>query len=150
LYGAISNIYRIISGDQHLEPVVAKYLSDLIGVLTTGTAARESESQRERTAVGAIMEGFTIEDSTAWRNIKAQYGDNLSHQGLLKIANDLRLLCGAALTPLKRIHRRRKAVLIRWFEDNWEVIGPRLATVAVPIETEVDFEWSMDGFPDSS
>jgi hypothetical protein len=61
--------------------------------------------------------------SHAWRKVTSRYGDGLNHAELLSVAE---VVAYNLNVPLDREAKRRKSLLIKWFEDNMNEIEPFL------------------------
>lgn len=82
-----------------------------------------SQTEIERRRVDKRLKGFVVKESRAWKQICQHYGSNLNQVELLSIAEVL----GYALhIRVDREAKRRKEVLIKWFEENIEAIEPML------------------------
>jgi hypothetical protein len=78
-----------------------------------------NENERKRTALR--LQGFAIRDSRVWRVITDSFGIYLSQAELLSIAEVLGLRLNL---KVDRGAKRRKEVLIKWYEENWDRIPP--------------------------
>lgn len=78
----------------------------------------ESETD-EMERVKRRIQGFNYKSSHAWKMLTAKYGPKLAHEELMSIAE---LLSAQVNINLDRDAKRRKAVLVKWFEENWEII----------------------------
>jgi hypothetical protein len=72
------------------------------------------------------VDGFNWQRSTPWNQLIALYGPRLSQEELVSIA---RLIAKKLDIKLDRDARRRKPVMIKWFEENWESIEPLLGNI---------------------
>ena len=78
----------------------------------------ESETD-EMERVKRRIEGFNYKTSRAWKMLTYKYGSKLAHEELMSIAE---LLATRTNVILDRDAKRRKAVLVKWFEENWDII----------------------------
>ena len=77
------------------------------------------EKQRVKERLG----NFNWKESLAWNYLSSTYGDGLNQKKLLSIAQN----CSSSLNiSLDRDAKRRKSVLIKWFDDNWNIFEPFL------------------------
>ena len=84
--------------------------------LTTQSAEVERVENR--------LSGFVPKDSHAWEVISELYGSDVKQIHLRAIAQDIAShLC----IKLDRDAKRRKTVLIKWFEENWEKVSKELS-----------------------
>lgn len=82
----------------------------------------------EKLRVFTRLKGFKAKDSMAWSEITRRYGSELKHGELLSIAE---VVASNANVQLDRDAKRRKSVLIKWFEENWTRISPFLNYVVL-------------------
>jgi len=71
--------------------------------------------------VGNRLAGFSWKNATAWKHVSKLFGDDIKQTTLRKIADDL---SSKLDVHLDRDAKRRKSVLIKWFEENWNMIIP--------------------------
>jgi hypothetical protein len=93
---------------------------DLNQFLAPGPAQKGS---REKERISGRLGDFNPKDSPVWREITRRFGKNLKQPELLSMAN---VLASNAGIKLDRDARRRKTVLLKWFDENWTVIQPYL------------------------
>jgi hypothetical protein len=72
--------------------------------------------------------GFDWRASPAWGQLNCLFGPRLSQSELVSIAE---LVSEPLKLKLDRDARRRKAVMIKWFEENWSYIVPLLHFVVL-------------------
>jgi hypothetical protein len=84
------------------------------------------EGSKEKERISDRLKDFNPKDSPVWQEITRRFGKNLKQPELLSMAN---VLAGNANIKLDRDAKRRKAVLLKWFEENWAVIQPYLEYV---------------------
>jgi hypothetical protein len=70
----------------------------------------------ERERVQRRIEGFDWQKSPAWLHLCCMYGPKLKQDELVSIAD---VLAKKLEIKLDRDARRRKVVMIKWFEENW-------------------------------
>jgi hypothetical protein len=85
----------------------------------------------ERERVQKRVDGFNWKRSTAWKHLSAAYGPSLKHEELVSIAD---LAAKKLGIRLDRDARRRKIVMIKWFEENWAVLEPLLSKIVLEEE----------------
>jgi uncharacterized protein YbjT (DUF2867 family) len=74
---------------------------------------------QERERVLRRVDGFNWRESPAWLELVARYGPRLSQEELVSIAD---LASNGLQIRLDRDARRRKSVMIKWFEEHWDRI----------------------------
>jgi hypothetical protein len=82
----------------------------------------------ERERVLRRVDGFNWRESPAWTNLLALYGPRLSQDELVSIAD---LVAGGLQIKLDRDARRRKPVMLKWFDEHWEQIQPMLSLIVL-------------------
>ena len=82
---------------------------------------QKSQTEAERRRVELRLSGFDGKNSDAWAEICDAFGPNLSQNELLCIAQ---VISFHAKLRLDREAKRRKEVLIKWFQENLPVIRP--------------------------
>jgi hypothetical protein len=86
-----------------------------------GSATAPVNSEKER--IASRLQGFDHRDNDVWKAISRKFGTNLKQEELLSIAN---VLAERAGVHLDRDAKRRKAVLVKWFNENWAAVSPYL------------------------
>jgi hypothetical protein len=77
---------------------------------------RQTTLSEERERVQRRVEGFDWQKSHTWLQLSCFYGPKLKQDELVSIAG----ICAQKLDiRLDRDARRRKVVMIKWFEENW-------------------------------
>jgi hypothetical protein len=82
----------------------------------------------ERERVKRRMDGFNWKQSMVWAHLNHLYGPKLSQDELVSIGE---LIAQTLQIKLDRDARRRKPVMIKWFEENWISIQPLLFHVVL-------------------
>jgi hypothetical protein len=82
----------------------------------------------ERIRVQSRVDGFDWRLSHAWRHLAFIYGEKVTQGELVSVAD---LLARSIGIRLDRDARRRKVVMIKWFEENWAFIYPLLPIIAL-------------------
>jgi hypothetical protein len=83
---------------------------------------------KEKDRIAGRLTGFNVKDNPAWKEITAKFGTNIKQPELLSIAD---VLARHANIKLDRDAKRRKAVLIKWFNENWTSLQPWLDFVVL-------------------
>ena len=76
---------------------------------------------KEKERIAGRLTGFNPKDNDVWRQITSRFGANIKQPELLSIA---KVLAQNANLKLDRDAKRRKSVLIKWFDENWNLIAP--------------------------
>ena len=77
------------------------------------------QTENERNRVEKRLENFDNKNSQAWKDIQNYFGPSLSQNELLSIAQ---VITYHAKLKLDREAKRRKEVLIKWFDENYNTI----------------------------
>jgi hypothetical protein len=141
---SVSQFYGIVSTLPHLEHAFAKDLGHTWESLRMESLEADSESARERQRVETILEGFDPKTSAAAMALASRFGARMTLPRLRKEAESLAKHFKGSLTPLERVHRRRKSVLLKWFDVNWPVIAPWMGAPD-PMAPNVDALLMDDG-----
>ena len=72
--------------------------------------------------------GVSPKESPIWKEITRRFGVNVKHAELVSIAS---VLANSANIRLDREAKRRKTVLVKWFEENFSAIQPFLDYVVL-------------------
>ena len=83
---------------------------------------------KEKERIASRLSGFNPKDNMVWHEITQRFGASIKQPELLSIAT---VLAQNANIKLDRDAKRRKSVLIKWFEENWAVIKPFLDYVVL-------------------
>jgi hypothetical protein len=93
-----------------------------------GPAAAVPENNKEKERIAERLGGFNTKDNFVWKEIAARFGTNIKQPELLSIAN---VLASHANLKLDRDAKRRKSVLIKWFDEHWPQVQPYLDYVVL-------------------
>ena len=88
----------------------------------------EAAGTKEKERIAERLAGFNPKDNSVWHEITQRFGASIKQPELLSIAN---VLAQNANIKLDRDAKRRKSVLIKWFEENWASIRPFLDYVVL-------------------
>jgi hypothetical protein len=91
-------------------------------------AAAPVDTNPEKRRIASRLSGFNPKDAGVWRELSRRFGTNVNQPELVSIAT---VLAQSANIKLDRDAKRRKAVLIKWFEENWTEIAPFLDYVVL-------------------
>jgi hypothetical protein len=79
------------------------------------------EDNQEKQRIAQRLQGFNSKDNPAWKAIAQRFGPAIKQGELLSIAT---VLAENANIRLDRDAKRRKSVLLKWFEENWTAVSP--------------------------
>ena len=88
----------------------------------------------EKQRIALRMNGFDLKENHIWEELTKRFGSNIKRGELTNIA---KVLAEAANIKLDRDAKRRKSVLLKWFDEHWDTIYPLLDYVVFS-ETEGD------------
>jgi hypothetical protein len=74
------------------------------------------------------VDGFNYHKSVPWKSLVTLYGPRIRQDELVSIAEVIAHKSGIRLD---RDARRRKSVMVKWFEENWQVIEPLLSSIVL-------------------
>jgi hypothetical protein len=77
----------------------------------------------EKQRIAKRLGGFNWRASVAYQELRQRFGTPLRQQDLLTIAGAIPPSCALCLD---RDAKRRKEVLLKWFDDNWMALEPCL------------------------
>ena len=83
---------------------------------------------KEKERIADRLSGFNPKDNMVWHEITQRFGSTIKQPELLSIAT---VLAQNANIKLDRDAKRRKSVLVKWFEENWTIIKPYLDYVVL-------------------
>ena len=90
--------------------------------------AFENGVTKEKERIANRLANFHPKDTVVWREITQRFGSSIKQPELLSIAT---VLAQNANIKLDRDAKRRKSVLIKWFQENWQIIRPFLDYVVL-------------------
>lgn len=96
------------------------------GSTVDGFEVTRNQNEIERKRVDQRLKGFSVKNSFGWKIICDFYGPNLNQAELLSLAE---VLAQQLNLKVDREAKRRKEVLIKWFDENIGVIQPILPLV---------------------
>lgn len=96
-----------------------------------GESAEITNDEKRRIAMR--MNGFDVKDNRVWAEIAKRFGVNVKQGELTNIAQ---VIAKHAGIKLDRDAKRRKCVLLKWFDENWEKIYPFLDYVVLASSSE--------------
>lgn len=82
----------------------------------------------EKQRIAIRMNGFDYKENHVWDEIVKRFGSNIKRGELTNIAQ---LLADTAGIKLDRDAKRRKSVLLKWFDEHWEKVLPLLDYVVL-------------------
>jgi hypothetical protein len=92
------------------------------------TVPQDGSLSVERERVKRRVDGFNWKSSLVWAHLSCLYGPQLNQDELVSIGE---LVAQTLQIKLDRDARRRKPVMIKWFEENWLSIQPLLFHVVL-------------------
>lgn len=81
----------------------------------------QNKNDREKERVNKRLSTFSPNCSIAYYWIIKQFGESIKHEQLRYVAQDI---AERKRLTLDRDAKRRKTVLLKWFDENWEHIFP--------------------------
>lgn len=87
---------------------------------TLNYTSRPVAETPEKARISERLKDFNPRETDAWKKITQKFGPNIKQPELISIAN---LLASQAKIKLDRDAKRRKSVLIKWFQEHWDEIS---------------------------
>jgi hypothetical protein len=81
------------------------------------------DANPEKQRIASRLSGFNPKETPVWQEITRRFGPNVKQRELVSIAS---VLAQGANVRLDRDAKRRKSVLIKWFQENWANVSPFL------------------------
>ena len=97
----------------------------------SSTSGEECGNKEELERVRLRVKNFDWKKSKVWKILTQQFGEKLTHEELTSVAE---LLSNSLKIKLDRDAKRRKIVLVKWFEENWSYIEPVLRYIVLDYE----------------
>lgn len=85
-----------------------------------------AQNDIEKMRVKERLESFDMKNCRAWKEITNRFGPSLNQSELLGIAE---IIAEAANIKVDREAKRRKEVIVKWFEENIETVLPILERI---------------------
>jgi hypothetical protein len=111
-----------------LHEALTSFLAELDSVPSEPDSSQVSRAanELERRRVEARLTGFDPTRSRAWADIRSRFGDSLNQMELRSLAE----VVGAEIgVKVDREAKRRKEVLIKWFDENYALMEPVLEKI---------------------
>jgi hypothetical protein len=89
-------------------------------------------ANRDKARITSRLGAFNAKDTFVWREITRRFGSNVKQPELVSIAT---VLAQSTSIKLDRDAKRRKSVLIMWFQENWASVSPFLDYVVLESST---------------
>jgi hypothetical protein len=94
-----------------------------------------TEKSEEKSRIETRLAGFDAKNSFVRLALQVRYGSRITHDELLSIAE---LVAGVVGIKVDRDAQRRKNVLLKWFEENWQIIYQILPFIVLEQPTNGD------------
>ena len=101
----------------------------------------------EKQRIAMRMTGFDIKENHVWDEIAKRFGANIKRGELTNIA---KVIADAAEIKLDRDAKRRKSVLLKWFDEHWDKIYPLLDYIVLSDSEKGDDNNDDDGSEDDN
>jgi hypothetical protein len=129
LYDLFGHLYRIIGQQAEVKTMVESALDTTVRELVQQSLTRRSETITEMKGVEKLLGDFNPEISPAVAGIVHHFGVMPSRPELFSIAECIKQIGPANIGPLTRMHKRRKLALLKWYDQNWDVIATLLPQI---------------------
>lgn len=108
------------------------------------TKPKASKKGKEASYIKKVLSDFDYKSSLTWKKIQHMFSTGIRHTELLSVAEVLVHLTGAP--NISRSCHRSFPVLIKWFDDNWEILEPIIYRISLLDENKnkIDFSREMN------
>lgn len=103
--------------------------------------------EKERSEVDERLRGFDMEHCQAYRELEKRNLARRTHAALLSIAQ---VIAKCLNLNIDRESRRRKKLLIKWYDDNLDVVLPALDKLELVFESDEADEDQQDNNTETS
>jgi hypothetical protein len=83
----------------------------------------------EKNKAAERLNDFNLGESPAYAALKDRFGERVTRKKMLSIAQ---ILSGGLRIAIDREAKRRRDVMIKWFDENWAAIEPHLDKITLP------------------
>lgn len=118
---AMTNILKLTKSSCGNIQEINSHLKRLIQNLEMKQEDLITQTEFERNKLTDRLSNFDFVRSRAWKVIKQKGWDTLNQKELLSIASILASKCNISLD---REAKRRKPILVKWFDENFDIIAP--------------------------
>ena len=87
----------------------------------------------EAKRVAERLKGFDYQKSDVWKTLKTKFSSGITHNELKSIAQ---VCCYFTKLSLDRDATRDNRVLIKWFDENWDVLKDTVKKICLRDEKE--------------
>jgi hypothetical protein len=131
---ALETVNALVFANPQVRVPVTERLGALVQELShpgapnsmSGFWVLRSIANQERSRVVARLTNFHSKSSSAWAEITKRFGSSLNQTELLSIAEVIGWKLGIRVD---REAKRRKEVLVKWFEEHWAEIADIVSTI---------------------
>ncbi|KAK8889745.1 hypothetical protein M9Y10_034499 [Tritrichomonas musculus] len=133
LENALAQIKKVTENSGNSNQEIISHLSRLLQRLEMKNEELIKQTESERNKLTDRMSNFDFANSPAWMMIKKKGWDNLNHKELLSIASVIANKCNITLD---REAKRRKPILVKWFDENLSAILPAVDFIQLEFHDE--------------
>lgn len=112
--------------DAVLAETITQALGQFLASMTGPIRRTAPQAAAERNRIDERIKDFDYERSTAWFELQRRGWDRLNQAELLRIAQILGTKTGISID---REAKRRKGVLVKWFDENMDLLGPKMGFI---------------------
>lgn len=106
------------------------------------TKPKASKKGKEASYIKKVLSDFDYKSSPTWKKIQHLFSTGIRHTELLSVAEVLVHLTGAP--NVSRSCHRSFPVLIKWFDDNWEILEPFIYRISLLDENKNKIDFSRE------
>jgi hypothetical protein len=115
----LSQMRFIVSTLKSVFPIITVRFDPAVHA-TKGAGSWISE---EKLRISKRVENWSVDRSQVWKKLQEIFGEKIQLNALLCVASQLSEQAGVILD---RDAKRRKNILVKWFEEHWESLSPHL------------------------
>jgi hypothetical protein len=128
---AKAEVLEMVAATPSTMEAVQRHLCHYLDQLGQKDTFSSQHTLNERQKIDQRVRNFDMKHCAAWRELRRRGWDRLSQTELLSIAQ---LLGKKLAIPVDREAKRRKSVLVKWFEENLIGLRPLLDCVELVFE----------------
>jgi hypothetical protein len=129
-----AHVFHLLQESAGLLPQVHSHLDRFVRELRQEEIGCSVQTTQERYKIDQRIANFAYEKSTAWEEIRKRSWDRLTQAELLSIAQ---LLGNKLGVQIDREAKRRKRVLVKWFEEHLGDLRPLFDRINLDFEVTV-------------
>ena len=129
-----NNLMKVIGTSEERAKSVLPFIDSVLRSVQSGANSVSVQGTaglgltKERIRIALRLNGFNPKDNVVTKEFEKRFGPNLKQSELRNIAQ---IIADHANIKLDRDAKRRKNVLLKWFDEHWTQIAPFLNNVVL-------------------